>query len=110
MRTLDSSSAGNTQAEAKTPPIVKRDANAIYQDGQVVARVLDPEIDLEAKEIRFGEIYASDRLLLPEECEFQEYRILIQRIAFAAKVDRAAPEKGRVLRGVVADFLGYRKH
>lgn len=50
----------------------------------------------------------SDHLMLLEECEFQKYRIVIQRIAYGSKIDRTAPEKGRVLRGVVAEILGYR--
>lgn len=90
-------------------PVKDRQPDAIYQYNQIVARVLAPEVDLEAKEIRFGEIYNSDSLLLPDESEYQNYKILIQRITFAAKVDAGALHKGRVLRGVVADILGYRE-
>ena len=87
---------------------VAREDNAIYQDNKLVARVLDPAINQDSREIRFGEIHHCDALLLPEECEFQKYRIMIQRVGFASRVDRAAPEKGRVLREVVAEILGYR--
>ena len=76
---------------------------------RLVARVIDPEIDSEAKEIRFSEVHNSDDLLLPEECEFQMYRILIQRIAYASKVNKDEPHKGRILRGVVAELLGFRE-
>jgi hypothetical protein len=86
-----------------------REPDALYQRGRVVARVGQAEIDLAAKELRIGEIYKSDELLIPEECEFQQYRILIQRIAFAAKIDKAEMDKGRILRGVTADILGYRE-
>lgn len=86
-----------------------REKDAIYQKGRVVARVRDTEIDLDLKEIRFGEIQNSDHLVIPEEAEFQEYRILIQRIAFATKIQRGEEHKGRVLRGVVSDLLGYRE-
>lgn len=81
--------------------------DAIYQNGKLVARVLEPEVDWEAKEVRFGEVYASDHLLIPEECQFQNYRIIIQRIIFASKLDKHSERKGRVLRGCVADILGY---
>ncbi len=91
-----------------TPP-AEREQDAIYQRDRVVARVLDPEVDPEAKQVRFAEIYQSDELLLPDECEFQDYRILIQRIAHATKVDRGALHKGRVLRTVTAEILGYRE-
>lgn len=96
------------QAEAKPAPPFEREQDAIYQGNRMVARVLDPEVDLEAKEIRFGQVYRSDELLLPEECEFQKYRIMIQRVAFATKIDKTDPTRGRVLTGVTADLLGYR--
>ncbi|MBZ5544290.1 MAG: hypothetical protein LAO07_11520, partial [Acidobacteriia bacterium] len=57
----------------------------------------------------FAEVYNSDDLLLPEECEFQKYRMLIQRIADATKVSKDEPHKGRILRGVIADLLGHRE-
>ncbi len=97
----------DTAPETTASPSSQRDANGIYQGGRRVARVTEPEIDLEDKQIRFSEIYGSDDLLLPEECEFQKYRILIQSITWAAKIDRVNPDKGRVLKGVVADILGY---
>ena len=84
--------------------------DAIYQDGKVVARVETPDVRPEAREIHFAEIKSSDDLMLPEECEFQKYRLMIQRIEYASRLDKNAPEKGRVLRGVVAEILGYREH
>ena len=87
----------------------QREQDAIYQNNQVVARVLDPEVDAEAKEIRFRELYNSDLLVLPDDCEYQKYRILVQRIEYASKVNKEEPHKGRILRGVVAEILGYRE-
>ncbi len=92
-----------------TEPARVPEDDAIYQGNKVVARVLDPQVDWEAREIRFREIYNSDYLLLPEECEFQKYRIIIRTIEYASHTDRTAPQKGRVLRGVVAEVLGYRQ-
>ena len=83
--------------------------DAIYQDGKIVARAVEPEIRQAAREIHFGEINSSDDLVLPEECEFQKYRLMIQRIDYASRIDKNAPEKGRILRGVVAEILGYRE-
>ncbi len=88
---------------------VARQDDAIYQNDQLVAKTLEAEVDPGAKDIRFGELYESDRLLLPDECEYQKYRILVQKISFASRLDRNAPHKGRVLRGVVAEILGYRE-
>jgi hypothetical protein len=87
----------------------KYEEDAIYQDGKVVARAAEPEVHWDAREIHFAEINRSDDLMLPEECEFQKYRLMIQRIEYASRIDRNAPGKGRVLRGVVAEILGYRE-
>ncbi len=83
--------------------------DGLYQNGRLVARVFDPQVDLQAREIHFAEAYQSDSLLLPDESEYQKYRILIQKVAFASKLDREAPHKGRILKGVVAEILGYRE-
>jgi len=87
----------------------ERESNAIYQNQRLVARVVGEEINPPAKEIRFAEVFNSDELLLPEECDFQKYRILIQSVAYASRIDKEAPHKGRILRGVVAEILGYRE-
>ena len=96
-------------AAAPAGRAVKFEEDAIYQDGKIVARVVGPEVRLNDREIHFTEINDSERLILPEECEFQKYRLIVQRIAYASRIDRNAPEKGRLLRGVVAEILGYRE-
>ena len=88
---------------------MKYEEDALYQNGKVVARVAGPEVQQNAREIHFAEVNHSDDLTLPEECEFQKYRLMIQRIEYASRLDKNAPEKGRVLRGVVAEILGYRE-
>jgi hypothetical protein len=100
----DSTALPSTQQNTES-----RDQDAIYQDGRVVARVAGLEIDMDAKELRISEIYNSDNLMIPEECEFQRFKIMIQRIAYASKIDKVEPHKGRILRGVTADILGYRE-
>lgn len=97
----------DTKPETKSSPSSQRELDGIYQGGRLVGRVVEPEVDLEAKQIRFSEVCSSDDLLLPEECEFQKYRIMIQTVAWAAEIDRSNPGRGRVLKGVVADLLGY---
>jgi hypothetical protein len=97
-------------ATAASERTVRYQEDAIYQDGKLVARVVAPEVRKDAREIHFAEINNSDNLMLPEECEFQKYRLMIQRIEYASRIDKNAPEKGRVLRGVVAEILGYSEH
>ena len=92
--------------EGSTSP---READALYQNGRLVARAGKTEVDLQTKEVRFEEIHNSELLMIPEECEFQDYRILIQRIGYASKIQRGEEHKGRVLRVVVCDLLGYRE-
>lgn len=98
-----------TAATAPATTSAKYEEDAIYQGDKIVARVANPEVHAEAKEVHFGEISDSEYLILPEECEFQKYRILIQRIEYASRIDKQNPDKGRVLRGVVAEILGYRE-
>ncbi len=96
-----------TQSPAPHAAPVKHENDAIYQEGRLVARVIDPEVRHDAREIHFAEINRSDELMLPEECEFQKYRLMIQKIEYASRNEKNAPEKGRVLRGVIAEVLGY---
>ena len=103
----------NGPAEEAPPPQTPADAtrldDGIYQNNRLVARVLNARVDQQAREIRIDEVYHSDDLLMPDEFEYQKYRALIQKVVFASRVDREAPHKGRVLRGVVAEILGYRE-
>jgi hypothetical protein len=84
-----------------------REQDAIYQNGKLVARVVKPDVDPEAKEIRFDEVRDSDPLVLADECEFQKYRIMIQKVAFATRVDHRPGREGRTLAGCTAEILGY---
>ncbi len=99
---MDESSQAKTGAAERRP-------DALYQKGQAVARVQDVEVDADSKEVRFGEITRSDTLMIAEECEYQKYRVQIQRIAYASRIDPQRPDEGRILRGVFADLLGYRQ-
>lgn len=99
------------EAPPKAQPAIgtKRDEDAIYQKGELVGRVLEPQVHSESKEINFLEIYNSDHLLLPDECEFQSYRIVVRKIGYATKVEKESLHKGRILREVKAEILGYRE-
>lgn len=97
------------KGSAEVPPALTRLDDAIYQNGQLVARAVEAELDLGGREVRFGELFESDRLVLPDECEYQKCIILIQKVAYASRSDRSAPHKGRVLRGVVAEILRHRE-
>lgn len=108
----------STQSPWATEPVgqedrqcetAERQEDAIYQKNRVVARVLGPEINLEAKQIHFTEINNSDELLLPDECEFRQHRIVVRKIGYATKVERHSLENGRILQDVKAEILGNRQ-
>jgi len=98
-----------TKAPVPASAPAGHEEDAIYQNGKLAARVVGADVRFDAREIRFAEINSSDDLMLPEECEFQKYRLMIQRIEYASRTEKNAPEKGRILRGVVAEVLGYRE-
>jgi hypothetical protein len=93
--------------QAGTSDSESREQDAIYQNSKLVARIVAPDVELESKEIRFDEIVDSDHLVLAEECEFQKFRIMIQKVAFATKVDHREGRTGRTLAGCTAEILGY---
>lgn len=95
-----------TQPSAPPPSASQREADAIYQKGRRVARVKEPEIDEAGNEVRFTEIYQSDDLLLPEECEFRDFILIVRRVTYATR--ETTPERARILRGVVAEIVGRR--
>ena len=99
-----------TKAPAtSTSPAGKYEEDAIYQNGKIVARTVGVEIRSSSSEIHFDEINDSELLMLPEECEFQKYRLIVKKIEYASRIDKSSPQKGRVLRGVIAEILGYRE-
>ena len=103
----EKSVAAEGMSQAGASGAGSREQDAIYQKGKLVARVVGPEVDLESKEIRFDEILDSDHLVMADECEFQKYRIMVQKVAFATKVDHREGRQGRTLAGCTAEILGY---
>ena len=108
---LENATKTETKAQGGAAPAGERDPDGIYQSDRLAARVVaaEVEIDAEAKEIRFGEIYESDKLLLPDECEFRKYVIVIQQVTYASLHDTIDPGKGRVLRECIAEILRLRE-
>jgi hypothetical protein len=95
-----------------TVPLSEREDNAIYQwqfhhGERLVARVVKPQVDEAGKRVSFMEITHSDLLFLPDECQFGKYKLEIDTVGDAIKVDHSDPDKGRILRDVTADITGY---
>ena len=110
---MENTVSEDTKSPAPAGSPAGRTANyeedAIYQNGKIAARAVGVDVRWDSREIHFAEVNQSDDLALPDECEFQKYRLMVQRIEYASRIDKSAPEKGRVLRGVVAEILGYRE-
>lgn len=94
---------------AQAPSTNVREQDAVYQNARLVARVITPQVDQNGKEISFEEMFNSELLVLADECEFQKYKIIVRRIEYASKVNKEEPHKGRILRGVAAEILGFRE-
>lgn len=95
-----------------TIPLSEREDDAIYQwsfhhGEQLVARVVKAEVDENAKTVTFMEITHSDLLLIPDECHFRKYKLEIDTVVDAMKIDKMEPDKGRILRQVTAKITGY---
>ncbi|MGD8330638.1 MAG: hypothetical protein PVJ49_14490 [Acidobacteriota bacterium] len=95
-----------------TIPISEREDNAIYQwqfhhGERLVARVVKPQIDEAGKRVSFMEVTHSDLLFLPDECQFGKYKLEIDTVGDAIKIDHSDPDKGRILRDVTAKITGY---
>ncbi len=93
-------------------PLSERDDNGIYQwsfhhGDRMVARAVKANIDESSKRVTFMEITHSDLLLLPDECQFRKYKLEIDTVGDAIKVDKVEPEKGRILREVTGQITGY---
>lgn len=103
-----SNSAPDPTPSEKEAAAGDHDPDAVYQNGKPVARVKEAEIDEAGKEVRFAELYKSDDLMLPVECEFRKFTLIVRRIGYASKENDAS--RSRTLRGVVAEIVGYREN
>jgi hypothetical protein len=87
--------------------VENREPDGVYQGGKMVARASGVEVDLESKQIHFAELANSEYLLLPDECEYGDYRLQMKKVGFASREEKGALHKGRILRDVTAEILGY---
>ena len=101
-----SSATGNSKGPAGASTS-RREPDGIYQKEKLVARAIGAEVDTKAQKVRFAELYRSDPLSLPDECEYGKYRILVDAVGDATKHDHSLPDRGRILRGVTADILSF---
>ncbi len=87
-----------------------KESDAIYQNGKKVGQVIGADVDEANKTFTFEEVHHSDNLLLPDECEFQKFRIQIHDVEYATREGAEAAQKGRILRKLAGEILGYSEH
>jgi hypothetical protein len=87
----------------------KRELDAIYQTGKIVARVSSIKIDKGNHKILFEEIYNSQTLNLEAEFEFQKWRLKFLGAESITSLDTSQPHKGQIITQAVCDLLGARK-
>lgn len=87
----------------------KREIDAIYQAGKIVARVSGIKIDHGNRKILFDEVYNSQTLNLEAEFEFQKWRLKFLGAESITSFDTSQPHKGQIITQAVCDLLGARK-
>lgn len=105
MATQENPAPGDGLAARQRAGAAEPEDDAIYQKDAVVGRAQGVEVEREPGKIHFAEIHNSDTLMLPDECEFRGYKILIKKIGYATYIDRQSHDKGRILQDVVAKIL-----
>jgi len=97
-----------SSVDERTSWLPTRDKDALYQGGNLVARVTNPTVDEARSQIRFDEIYQSKALDTGQEFEFRSWRAKIQSVDSLIGLSSAAPEKGQILTKVVCEITGSR--
>jgi len=87
----------------------KRELDAIYQTGKIVARVSGVKIDQGNHKIFFEEAYNSQTLNLEAEFEFQKWRLKFLGAESITSLDTSQPQKGQIITQAVCNLLGIRE-
>lgn len=85
-----------------------REDNAIYQNGELVARIEQPVIDEAKRSIQFAEIFQSHNLNLEAEFEFQKWRLKFKSAQMLVGLNASVPHKGNMILKAVCEIVGIR--
>jgi len=100
--------AVKSSVDEKVSWLPAREPDALYQAGEIVARVSGAQVDATKSLVLFEEIYRSNRLNLADEFEFQKWRLRLTSVETMVMLDASAPEKGRILQVVACGIVGQR--
>ncbi len=87
----------------------KRELDALYQDGKIVARVVGPQYDDKHARLYFEEIYNSRAADLSRELEYQKWRLKFLGAETLIGMLSSAPEKGQIIQKATCEVLGERR-
>ena len=85
-----------------------REKDALYQNGKIVARIIDAAVRESEAKVFFEEIYKSNELDLGSEFEFQKYRLRFRSAETLTMINTSSPQKGRIITKAVCEIIGER--
>ena len=94
--------------EEKTSWIPQREKDSIYQDGKIVAKIIEGKINQQNNAYFFKEIYNSNNLNLEKEFEFQKFKLKHKRHESGTYLDVTQPHKGKIIENVICEIIGER--
>ncbi len=107
-RLLNPKRAVQSSVEKKLSWLPTRDRDALYQDGQIVARVRGARVEESESEVRFEKVYKSNDLDLEAEFQFQKWRLRFRSADTLTMLNTAAPQEGRTITKAVCEITGDR--
>ncbi len=100
--------AVESSVDEKLSWLPTRENNALYQNGELVARVERPVVDEAQRSVQFAEIFQAHNLNLETEFEFQKWRLKFKSAEMLIGLDASAPHKGRMILKAVCEIAGIR--
>jgi hypothetical protein len=97
-----------SSVEEKLSWLPAREKDALYQNGKIVARIIDATVRESKAEVFFEEIYKSNELSIDSEFEFQKYRLRLRSAETLNMFNSSSPQKGRIITKAVCEIIGER--
>jgi hypothetical protein len=97
-----------SSVEDKLSWLPAREKDALYQNGQIVARIINANVRENEAKVFFEEIYKSNDLDLGSEFEFQKYRLRFQSAETLTMINVSSPQKGRIIEKAACEIISER--
>ena len=93
------------EVEKKSSWLPVRERDALYQDGNIVARVTGVNIDLLNRKIYFEVIYKSNTLNLHNNFKYLEYHLEFGKAESIIKMDANRAQDGQIIEKAVCEIV-----